>query len=61
MSSHELKSNYHNDAVRSEVVSLLETVCGMAEGTRITTVNILFRFLQPALAECINLLGMQVN
>lgn len=57
LGSEELAANIHSDKVRAEVVSLLETMCGLVEGTRVTTVSSLFSFTQPALVECVHLLG----
>ena len=56
-----LKKVMHEASVKNEVISLLESLCGVTEATRINNVSLLFQFLQPALIECVNILGKSVS
>ena len=57
----DLKKVMHETQVKNEVISLLESMCGVTEATRVDNVNLLFQFLQPALIECVNILGECVS
>ncbi|KAK2170788.1 hypothetical protein NP493_1142g00027 [Ridgeia piscesae] len=57
----DLKKVMHETQVKNEVISLLESMCGVTEATRVDNVNLLFQFLQPALVECVNILDLYHN
>ena len=40
-----------------EIQSLLSALCGLADGTTASNVNMLHQFLQPALQHSVNILG----
>jgi hypothetical protein len=48
---------YSNGGVKSQVIDLLESLRGIALGTRVDNLNRLFDFLHPLLAECVKILG----
>jgi hypothetical protein len=41
----------------AEVLCLLGQLCGLADGTTGSNVNMLHRFLQPALQHCVHILS----
>jgi hypothetical protein len=43
--------NYHKEEVQKEVIDVLESFIGIAKGSHMSTVQILFQFLAPMLAE----------
>ena len=43
--------------VKTALITLLESLCGVAEGTRIDNLQRLFTFFLPILQECVKLLG----
>ena len=51
------KKRCHDEEIRNEILSLLESLCGVAEATRVDNVALLFNFLHPILTESIRLLG----
>ncbi|CAH1799119.1 unnamed protein product, partial [Owenia fusiformis] len=48
----------NDESVRNEVIGLLESLCGVAEATRVTNVSLLFNFLHPALVESVKLVDI---
>ena len=57
LSQPDLKKILHEDRVKSEVICLLEALCGVAEATRTDNVTMLAQFMHPALVECVNIMG----
>ena len=53
----ELKRVVHEEAVKREVLSLLEAVCGVVDASRADNSTTLFQFLRAPLHECTNILG----
>ena len=52
---------YQNEPVKHDIVSMLESLCGIGEASTVENVSVLYQFLHPALTECVNLLGMGYN
>lgn len=53
----DIKKHIHEESVKTEVISLLESLCGVAEATMVNTVKLIFQFLHPLLQDCVTLLG----
>ncbi|KAK3098488.1 hypothetical protein FSP39_019964 [Pinctada imbricata] len=47
-----------NAEVKEVIISLLESLCGVADGTRIDNLNRIYNFLMPLLQECVKLLNV---
>lgn len=48
---------YCTGGVKTQVIDLLESVRGVALGTRVDNLNRIFDFLHPLLQECVKILG----
>uniref|UniRef100_A0A1B6DRC6 Exportin-4 n=2 Tax=Clastoptera arizonana TaxID=38151 RepID=A0A1B6DRC6_9HEMI len=53
--------NFHHFQVRNEIINILESFIGVVQGSQVSTVNALFGFISPVLAECANLLFIYKN
>lgn len=53
--------NYHKDDIQKEVMDVLECLIGLAKGAHLSTVQILFQFLAPILADMPKILTIYSN
>ena len=53
----QLRSSFASEEVKREVIILLEAVAGIAEASRLYTVQLLFSFIQPMLEYGALLIG----
>lgn len=44
--------------IKTALITILESLCGVAEGTRIDNLQRLFSFFLPILQDCVRLLGV---
>ncbi|KAL3883791.1 hypothetical protein ACJMK2_030022 [Sinanodonta woodiana] len=51
----------HNGEIKSEVIVLLESLCGVAEASRVDNITHLYTFLHPLLEQCVVLLDVYHN
>ena len=49
--------NCHSVVIKEEIIHILESLCGVAEGSRVDNVEKLFGFLHPLMVESVKLLG----
>ena len=55
----QLRKTFREEAVKLEVLGLLEAICGIAEATRLNTVEFLFSFILPPLNQGALLIGRE--
>ncbi|KXZ75751.1 exportin-4 [Tribolium castaneum] len=55
------RANYHKEEVQKEIIDILESFIGIAKGSHMSTVQILFQFLAPRLAELPKILTFYNN
>lgn len=51
----------HTAGVKSDILNLLESMCGVALASRVDIVHHLFNFLHPLLVECVKILDLYHN
>ena len=49
--------NSHSVITKEEIIHILESLCGVAEGSRVDNLDKLFEFFHPLLVEIVKLLG----
>lgn len=43
--------------IKDEVIKLLESLCGVAKGSRVNNIEKIYDFLLPLIQQCVTLLG----
>ena len=47
----------HTPEVKEEAIQILESLCGVAKGSRVDNIDKIFDFLLPLLQHCVTMLG----
>ncbi|KAL4233256.1 Exportin-4 [Mactra antiquata] len=51
----------HCSEIKETIIKLLESLCGVAKGSRVTNIDNIFDYLLPLLQECVKLLDLYHN
>jgi hypothetical protein len=54
----DLRSVYHEQSVKSEVLQILDCLCSVADAARSDNITLIFGFLYPMSVDAVALLGM---
>ena len=57
MCSESFIKNCHSVVIKEEIIHILTSLCGIAEGSRVDNLEKLFEFIHPLMVESVKLLG----
>lgn len=60
VSRSDLRSVYHEQSIKLEVLQVLDCLCSVADAARSDNINSIFEFLHPMFSDIISLLGKYV-